>query len=617
MRLIFYEMINFTHHRYTKDFRKPRTNPARLLDRMLLILGFSMFFISIFELGFLPNLEMNTQLHTFYYVGLLVYFISLTFKIPFILFKSKHSYTLMLKILTFIFLTFYFFVINFISDAIKAEYPIIRFFDNVSFTYILISLVFFIELSKNFIFLYNFNVSPYVIFIFSFIVLILLGAGFLMFPNSTNTHLTFVDALFTSTSAVCVTGLAINDTAVAFTLLGKSVILILIQIGGLGVMTFTSFIVFFFRDTSSFRNNIMLKDIVNAERLSDVFRTSLKIVFYTLLLELTGVILIYVSINSDSVTAGEGGNFYFSVFHSVSAFCNAGFSTVTDGLYHPNLRFNYFLHTIIAFLIILGGIGFPVILNIHTYVKTQVVNLFRKLSLHVRFDHVPRLIYVNTKMALLITGVLLVFGTVMFFITEYHNLLLPHDSFWKKVLVSFFNSVTPRTAGFNNLDMSKMLNPTLLVMLLLMWIGASPASTGGGIKTTTFGVAILDIGSLTRGKDRLEIFRRKISNSTVRQAFAIVMLSLFSIGFGVFLITIFESGNPAVSFEKIVFECFSAFGTVGLSMGLTPILTAQSKIVLILLMFFGRVGTLVIIMSMFRKIKSLHYMYPKESIFVG
>lgn len=302
----------------------------------------------------------------------------------------------------------------------------------------------------------------------------------------------------------------------------------------------------------------------------------------------------------------------FSFFHSISAFCNAGFSTFSLGLYDPTFRFNYPLQLIICGLVIMGGLGFPIMFSLYRSVHHFVRQLFRGVLHQKKIKHPSRALNVNTRLVLVTTGALLAVGMVLYFFLEYNNTLAEH-SLGGKLVGAFFGAVTPRTAGFNTVDMAALSAPTVLLYLLLMWIGASPASVGGGIKTTTFAVALLNIVSLARGKDRLEVFKREIDAETVHKAFAIVLLSLLVIGLSVFLITIFD---PKLPLAAVAFESFSGFSTVGLSVGITALLSAPSKVVMIVTMFLGRVGTLTLIIGILRKVSTLRYRYPKESIII-
>lgn len=463
-----------------------------------------------------------------------------------------------------------------------------------------------INFSKRFI-------NPAQLFILSFILIVLVGTALLMVPNATYNGISLVDALFTSTSAVCVTGLIVVDTGQHFTTFGLVVIVVLIQIGGLGIMTFTSYFSYFFRGGSSYETQLLLKDVTSAEKITDVFITLKKIILITFAIELVGAVGIYFSLDRSILTSFSDRAF-FAIFHTVSGFCNAGFSTLTNSLYETGFRFNYPLHLIIAFLFILGGIGFPIIFNMYRYIRHLLVNrvlyrfMFRKEPVYL-----PWVININTRIVVVTTSILIVTGTLFFYLFEYNNTLAEHQGYGKWV-TAFFGAVTPRTAGFNSVDTSALHFSTIMIVFLLMWIGASPGSTGGGIKTSTFAIGTLNYFSLARGKDRIEVFNREISNTSVRRAFAIISLSLVVIGTAVFLIASFDQEKNLLS---IAFECFSAYSTVGLSLGITSQLSEASKLVMIATMFIGRVSMLTILIALLRKVKHLKYRYPTEEILIN
>ena len=460
----------------------------------------------------------------------------------------------------------------------------------------------------------NYNrevINPAQLVVFSFITIIIIGSLLLMLPNATHNGIDYIDALFTSTSAVCVTGLATLDTEHQFTMFGKTVILILIQIGGLGIMTFASYFAYFFRGVSSFENQLALNEMTSANRLSEVFSTLRKIIMATFLIELIGAALIFFSLMNTTLPGNN--SVFFSVFHSVSAFCNAGFSTLSGGLFEPFLRYNYMLQFVIALLIIFGGLGFPIVFNSITYLKTKTLNKYQKLTGQRIVTYKPWILSLSSRIILFTTASLLLVGWITFFIFEYNNTLQEHG-LTGKIFVSFFGSVTPRTAGFNSVDMMGLSFPTIMIYFLLMWIGASPASTGGGIKTSTFAIATMNFISLAKGKTRIEIFRREISDLTVRRSFAIIALSLVVIGIAVFLIAIAENDKNLLG---IAFECFSAYSTVGLTLGLTPHLSAFSKAVIIVVMFIGRVSMLTLLLAVVKKEKYKNYRYPSEDILIN
>lgn len=471
---------------------------------------------------------------------------------------------------------------------------------------------FLIEASKSSFGLLDTSLHPALLFVLSFLIIILLGTGLLLLPNATVGEISFIDALFTSTSAVCVTGLIVLDTAKDFTFLGQTFILILLQIGGLGIMTFTSFFGFFFKGNTSFQSQMFFKDFVNESQIGAIFKTLIRIVVFTLSLELLGAGVIYILAPAEQFS-NLGEQVWFSIFHSISAFCNAGFSTLSQSLYEPGFRTAYNLHLVIGGLIVIGGLGFPIIFNYARLLKSMLLRLIRQFRSNIPYIHIPRIININTKIVINTTVILILSGMVFFAIAEYSN-ILAQKSWYGKVVTAFFASVTPRTAGFNTIDMSQLAMPTILIYLLLMWIGASPASTGGGIKTSTVAVALLNTLSLAKAKNRVEVFRREIDNESIRRAFSIILLSFVFIGFAIFLVATFE---PQMRLIDIIFECFSAFGTVGLSLGITSSLSAASKGVIIASMFIGRVGTLTLIVALTRKIHTLSYRYPRESIFIN
>ena len=480
-------------------------------------------------------------------------------------------------------------------------------------TNILICLLFFIELSRMSLGVNKMAIHPAMIFILSFLLVIFIGTLLLMLPNSTVAGISWTDALFTSTSAVCVTGLIVVDTATVFTGMGKTIIMILFQIGGLGMMTFTSFFGFFFKGGQSLQSQLFLKDYINEDNISKIGSTLIKIMLFTLGFELLASGLIFFIVDS-SLFNSTGERAFFALFHSISAFCNAGFSTLTNGLYETGFRTEYHIHLILAISIIMGGIGFPVIVSYYQVAKRIVTNYYNSFTKKDSFyHHTPRIFNINTRLTTITTFILLVVGFITYWIFEENNTLAGLEGYGK-IVTAFFGSVTPRTAGFNTVDMTQLALPTVLIYLILMWIGASPGSTGGGLKTTTFAVAVLNAISIAKGKDRVEVFNRQIDPETVRKAFAVILLSFLVIGLGVFMVLFF---NPELGILDVAFEVFSAFSTVGLSLGITAKLTTGSKLVISLIMFLGRVGTLTVLVAFIRKTRSLRYKYPQESVFIS
>jgi potassium uptake TrkH family protein len=459
----------------------------------------------------------------------------------------------------------------------------------------------------------NFNrtlLNPAQIFILSFLVMIFIGSFLLVLPNATYDGISYSDALFTSTSAVCVTGLTVVDTATHFTLFGQTIIMILIQLGGLGILTFASYFSYFFKGGTTYENQFALSDMTNSRKLGEVFSTLKYIILITFGIEFISGLLIYLSVGSGSFNT-HSERLFFSAFHSISAFCNAGFSTLSNSIYDTGFRYNYYLQSVIILTFVLGGLGFPIVVNILNYFKYSVSKLFSFSSGKKR--HRPWILSLNSRINLITTLSITFIAFFAFYLLEYNNTLAEHNGFGK-IVTSLFGATTPRTAGFNTVDTAAMAFPTLMMVMLLMWIGASPQSTGGGVKTSTFAIALLNILSLARGKSRIEIFRREIADVSVRRAFAIIFLSFVVIVSAITLISIFDPGKKLLD---IAFECFSAYGTVGLSFGITGDLSIAGKFVIIVVMFVGRVSTLSLLIALFRKIKHENYSYPKEEIIIN
>lgn len=491
-------------------------------------------------------------------------------------------------------------------------YPPLGFFAHKFTGYWGCFVIFIIEFSRQTTAVYRLSKNPANLFIFSFALIVLAGSGLLMLPNATYSGIGFIDALFTSTSAVCVTGLVVVDTGTYFTTFGQLVILSLIQIGGIGILTFTSFFGLFFRGGFSLQNQLFLKDVTSTSKLAEVGSIVKTIVAFTLLVEVAGAVLIFSRLD-ETVLPGLGDRLFFAGFHSVSAFCNAGFSTLANSFYDVSFRFNYSLHLILAGLFIFGGLGFPIVFNFFNYLKGSARAIALKLLKKRTASRTSVRINLHTRIVLVTSSILIVAGTVLFYIFEYNNTLAEHNGFGKLV-TAFFGAVTPRTAGFNTVDNAVLNLHTVMIVLLLMWIGASPGSTGGGIKTTTFFIGTLNFFSLARSKDRVEFGGREISNKSVRRAFAIISLSLIFIGGSTLLIIMF---NPGLPFIAVAFECFSAYSTVGLSMGITSSLDTGGRLVIIFIMFTGRVGALTLLIGMLRKVETLRYRYPSEELFIN
>ena len=356
-------------------------------------------------------------------------------------------------------------------------------------------------------YLSSIDISAPLLFAGSFLFIILVGSGLLMLPNATTQPISYLEALFTATSAVCVTGLAVVDTATVFTPLGKGIIMILIQIGGLGIMTFTGFFTYLFQGSATFRDRFLLKEIFYDEQLGGLHKLLLKILLITFLSEAAGAIFIYYSLDWQWTN-----KVWFSVFHSISAFCNAGFSLFPQGLYTESVRNNYPLHLIFCALIILGGIGFPILLTCYNFIKRLAKTIFKRLTGGKREPHIVSM-STSERLALWTTISLLIAGTLFYYLFEISG-SLANSSPAGQWVTAFFGSVTARTAGFNIVDMALWSYPTVFLIIFLMWVGASPGSTGGGIKTTSLAVAVKTVINFCRGKRHVAIGNREIGEAT-------------------------------------------------------------------------------------------------------
>ena len=454
--------------------------------------------------------------------------------------------------------------------------------------------------------------NPAQLFVISFAGLVCIGTILLKLPFATTNGIHFIDALFTATSAVCITGLAVVDTETAFTLFGQTVIMLLIQSGGLGILTFASYFSFFFKGGSSFETQIAMADISEADKLGDIFKTLKRILLITLSIECIGAIFIYASIDP-LLLPSWGERAFFALFHAISAFCNAGFSLLSNGIMQEGYVTNYAFQLSLIFLFVMGGLGFPIVVNLIKYVKHIVKSTFLRLARGKKNVHKPWVLTLGSRINLATTFTLIVVGTVLFFVSEYSNTLSPHHGVGKFV-TALFSSTVSRTAGFNSIDYGQLHTASVLLIICLMWIGASPVSTGGGIKTSTFAILVLNIISLAKGKNKIEVYRREISDISVRRAFATVGLSIFAIGFGAVLVSIFD---PQFSFLTVLFECVSAYGTVGLTMGITTKLGIASKVVICFLMFIGRVTFLTVLIALFKHVRKANYAYPTEEITIN
>lgn len=440
------------------------------------------------------------------------------------------------------------------------------------------------------------KLSPYILILLSFAIMMFLGAFLLCLPLAqiSGKSGNFLENLFTATSALCVTGLVVNDISITYTIFGKIVILILIQLGGLGVLTVSSMVILSISRKMGYYTKKIVSEDINYNILTEIPRYLKNVSIVVFGIEFVGAVLLFFEFSKKLPFIQAVG---YSIFHSVSAFCNAGFALFSNNM--ENYTGNILINFVITSLIILGGLGFAAILDVYNVIKKTR----RKLS-------------TSTHLAIVMTIFLICFGAVMTFMLEYSNKgTIGNLSLHDKLLSSYFQSVTLRTAGFQTVDLATLTTPTIIIYLFLMFIGASPGSTGGGLKTTTLGILLLGVMNAITGREDIEYRKRRLSWQIFNKACAILMLSLFYLFVMIIIMSIFDSSK---GFLPLLFELISAFGTVGLSMGLTAKLSIISKLIIILTMYIGRVGPLTIMYALSKKkYREGKYKYPEETILIG
>ena len=474
----------------------------------------------------------------------------------------------------------------------------------------------FLNLSNGLVRLLGRRTNPSLILAVSFFVIILIGTGLLLLPRCTveGVVLSWVDALFTSTSAVCVTGLVPVDVSATFTPMGLTVIILLIQVGGLGVMTLTSFFAMFFMGNTSLYNQLVVRDMVSSNSLGSLLSTLLYILGFTMVIEGAGMVSIWLGIHGTLGMSLEE-ELAFSAFHSISAFCNAGFSTLPGNLGNPMVMTGHnSLYISVSLLIILGGIGFPILVNFKDIVLYHL-RRFWKFVRTLKLDrHKKQHLYnLNTKIVLIVTLLLLVLGTLAVAAFEWNG-SFAGMSVADKWTQAFFNATCPRTAGFSSVDLTSLSVQTILIYIFLMWIGGAAQSTAGGVKVNAFAVVVLNLIAVLRGTERVEVFGRELSHDSIRRSNATVVMSLGVLFLFIFVLSILE---PKMSVMTLTFECVSALSTVGSSLNATPLLRDESKLLVALLMFVGRVGLITLMLGIVKQKKNTKYRYPSDDIIIN
>ena len=428
-----------------------------------------------------------------------------------------------------------------------------------------------------------------------FILVILIGALILTLPICTTSgeSTNFLDAIFTATSAVCVTGLIVVDTGTYWNMFGQTVIMILIEIGGLGFMSFTTLIAIIFGKKITLRERLILQDAMNTFNIQGLVKMVKYVLLFTVSVQFFGALLFSTQFVPEY---GLKTGIFYSIFHSVSAFCNAGFDILGEFSSLIPYNSNAVVILVASALIIIGGLGFTVWNELYS------TKSIKRISLH-------------AKMVILVTAVLIIGGTILMFVFEHNNPnTMAEMSFVDKIMNSFFASVTPRTAGFNSIPTDGMTTAGKFLTIILMFIGGSPGSTAGGIKTTTIGIVFITVLCVIRGREDSEVFKKRFNKDLVYRAFTLIFIGFILVVSVTMLLSYTEKG---ASFISLLYETVSAFGTAGLTIGLTTKLSTIGKILIIFMMYLGRVGPLTVALSLTKKKVNPGIKYPEGKILIG
>lgn len=453
------------------------------------------------------------------------------------------------------------------------------------------------------------KINPAVIFILTFVIIIVIGTILLMLPEMTaeGYEISFIDALFTATSASCVTGLVVHETATFFTVKGHMVLMILIKIGGLNVISFAILVGLLARLGIGVKHHDVIEDFVHRQSMYSAKGMFVKILTISTLIELVGSFLIFVLVQNKIPFTGFTDQVLFSVFHSVSGFNNAGFSTLESGMFNEFSRNIYMFHIVIAVLVFLGAFGF-----------NAIFDLFGIESMRERMKNPWKKPEISTLISLYASIVLILVGAVVFYYFE-RNGAMDFQNNTQAFISSFFHSISNRSAGFNIVDTSAWAPGLLVFTIFLMFIGGGSGSCAGGIKTSTFTILMLSVYNNIRGRSRIEFLKKNIPSDLVYRAYSIFFFALGGIFTGIFLLSITEIDSIGVHFSMLdlIFEEVSAFSTVGLSTGITSQLSDAGRIVVILSMFIGRLGTITVAFALSKAVISNNYKYPNARMMIG
>ncbi|MGJ4787130.1 TrkH family potassium uptake protein [Leptospira koniambonensis] len=443
------------------------------------------------------------------------------------------------------------------------------------------------------------KISPSLVMTGSFAILIILGTAALSLPRAGARPIQLVDLFFTAVSAVCVTGLSTIDVSQDLTGTGQVILMVLVQLGGLGLMTLTVFFALVLEGQVSVTEKLIVKDLFSQESIGRAGSILKQVAYQTFAIEGVGSIFLYFTFPKE-LGLSQKELIFQSVFHSITGFCNAGFALFPKGLAEPYFKESYSFLSILMILIVFGGLGFPTVNQLLKKIRFDGESFRHRFSL-------------GSKLILVTTLFLLLFGWISYWVLE-RNFSLKGLSWYDQAFHSLFYSVTTRTAGFNTLDTSTMGIPMVFVSLFLMWVGASPNSTGGGIKTSTLALAVLQFYQFFTGKERVDVFGRTVAENSLSRASVAIVLSMFIIFMGIFFLICFEKPLP---FLDICYEVVSAYGTTGLTRGITSKFETPGKLLLCVIMFVGRVGVLTVLLAFVPKPKPRRYWYPEEYVVVG
>jgi Trk-type K+ transport system membrane component len=593
--------LKFLVNSHVVNYQKPVTRWANILSFVISVL--TIFAIIAYN-GFYINDIVKTVIQGMIYASFVFYILKYFTLLFYSLQRGKYLHDTFFE-----FVVIFLLLLHFVSIFIT---PInIKIFNHELFEkyYLIFVQLFFlvvvsVELSKANVLLIKFNVTPPKFMLFAFLLLILAGTFLLMLPRMTVGHVSFIDALFTATSASCVTGLTTVDIGTVFTFKGQVIILALIQLGGISILTFaTFFTIIFSKNAAGLRYKHWVQDLLSVNRMSDSYSLLKNIIFTSLLIEILGTGLLYIYWTGTHAFHTWHDTLFYSIFHTITAFNNAGMSLWCNNLENATIVYSYFPQTVIMLMVILGGIGFM-----------TLSELFNPAIVRERRARPWRRLTPGTQIVLLTTFYIMLIGTLIFLFAEYNHSLAGKPRFFDKFFAALFQVSAARTAGFNTLNINHLGVPGMLLFMIIMFIGASPGSTGGGIKTTTFFVLVKSVLATVSGKQNIEFRKKFIPFDIVDKAYSIAFMSLGLILLSTFVLSMVE---PYFSLITILFETLSAFTTTGLSTGSIAHFGWAGKFILILNMYIGRVGTLTMAFALSKRVKETKHQYPYTYFMVG